>query len=67
MDPGRPHSRLGEGEVGLGREGEMGRPLTQGYLFWKAPRETFKVSLWTPLAPGIKLSVPPPTGLFLYS
>lgn len=37
------------------------------YLLWKAPRETFKVSLWTPLASGVKLSVPPPTGLFLCS
>jgi hypothetical protein len=37
------------------------------YLLWKAPRETFKVSLWTPLASGAKLSVPPPTGLFLCS
>lgn len=37
------------------------------YLLWKAPREMFKVSLWTPLASGVKLSVPPPTGLFLCS
>lgn len=48
-------------------KGELGRPLTQMYLLWKAPRETFKVSLWTPLASGAKLSVPPPTGLFLCS
>lgn len=37
------------------------------YVLWKAPRETFKVSLWTPLASGAKLPVPPPTGLFLCS
>lgn len=37
------------------------------YLLRKAPRETFKVSPWTPLASGIKLSVPSPTGLFLCS
>lgn len=37
------------------------------YLLWKAPRETFKVSQWMPLAFGVKLSVPPPTGLLLCS